>query len=452
MFLINAIRKIKNSGGERNVQLKKNIALSFVVKGLNILVNFLLVSVSIAYIDQTRYGVWVTLTSILTWLSFFDIGMGNGLRNKLAIAVAQKDYDTAQKYVSTTYAMLACISLLIFIVCFFINPVINWNSFLKIPASVDENIHALLLMVLGGFCIQFVVQLLNIILTAIHEQAVAEFITFLGQAVLLLTILILKHTVPGSLKVLIMAFSFIPVTVIFIASLFSYRTKLKKLTPSVKGIDPKLAKGIFHVGAAFFFIQIGALILFQTDNVIIANIIGPEAVTEFNVAYKLFSVVIIGFSVIMTPFWSAFTEAHAKDDYEWIGASIKRLRKLWLIISLAGVPLLALCARFIFSFWLDGNVTVSNTLTIAMAGYVICYTCLALNCYFLNGIGKLRLQLLLYFVVSATNIPLGIFLAKVWGVEGVVIANIITFVFMNVILWVQTNKIIQKKAAGLWNA
>jgi len=450
MFFFGSLKKI-NSKEIGSIQLKKNITISFLAKGLGILINFLLVPITIAYVDQTKYGIWLTLASILTWLSFFDIGMGNGLRNKLTIAIALKEYNDAKKYVSTTYAILLAISLSIFIIFSFINPYIDWNNFLNIPSNIDENIHLLLLIVLGAFCIQFVVQLLNTVLTSIHEPATAEFVTFLGQVVLLITILILKYTVTGSLRVLVMTFSMVPVAVIFIAGIIFYNTKLKNIAPSFKSIDLGFAKHIFNVGAVFFFIQVGALILFQTDNIIIAKILGPESVTKFNIAYKLFSVIIIAFGIIMTPYWSAFTDAYARKDFEWIRNRIRHLRKIWLFTAFIIVPLLVISAKLLFKIWLGDMVKINNTLSIAMGSYAICYTCLALNCYFLNGIGKLRIQLLLYFPVIVTNIPLGIMLGKFWGIEGVVLSNIITFIFMNVVLWIQTDRILKDKAYGVWN-
>lgn len=450
-MLIEAIKKINARGDARTNHLKKNILLSFFLKGMSIVINFLLVSLSISYVDQTRYGIWLTLTSVLTWLSFFDIGMGNGLRNKLTAAIAQNDHDTGRKYVSTTYLALLVISLLIFIASVFINPVVQWNSLLNVPTEVDENIHSLVFFVIVAFCVQFVAQLLNVVLTAVHAPATADLISFCGQAALLITILILKYTVPPSLNVLIVAFSFIPVAITILASIFFYRKKLSFIAPTIHKIDFRLVTDIFNVGLAFFFIQIGTLVLFQTDNVIISNVLGPDAVTRFNVTYKLFSVMTIVFTVVMTPFWSAFTEAYIRNDFAWIKASIKRLRKLWLLMSFTIVPILILTARFIFRIWLNDSVEVSNIQVVAMGGYVICYTCLALNCYFLNGVGKLRIQLLLYFFVCITNIPLGILMAKLWGIEGVVFANIITFVIMNIVLWIQTNKIANRVASGLWN-
>jgi len=415
-------------------------------------INFLIVSLAINYVDPVNYGVWIALTSIIGWFTFFDFGMGNGLRNRLTTSISLNRYDEAKKYISTTYAIFVLIALGLFLFFFFVNPYINWTGFLKIPSGTNEDIHQLLLIVFGIFCFQFVLQLLNTVFTSLQEPAKAEFITLLGQTAALITLIILKYTVNGSLNVLVLALNIAPLSILLIASMIFYNRKYRHVSPSLKNIDFSYSKSILQLGGVFFLIQVGALILFQTDNIIIANILGPEAVTKFNVAYKLYSVIIIAFSVIVNPFWSAFTDAYTKRDHEWINRNVKRLREMWLLVSVIVIPLFFMAAKYLFKIWLPDTVTIDLSVSLLMAAYVICYTCLIVNCYFLNGIGKLKIQLLLYLTVIITNVPLCVVLGRLWGIEGVIIANLLAFVFMNIVLWIQTNKILQQKAFGIWNS
>ena len=452
MFFVNLLNRFIDSGEKRSVRIKRNIIFSFLIRSLSVGINLLIVSLAINYVDPVNYGIWLLLTSIISWFTFFDFGMGNGLRNKLAAAIASNKYEEAKKYISTTYAIFILIALGFFLVFLFVNPSINWDRFLNIKPGGDQNIHAILLIVVGVFCIQFVLQLLNIVLTSLQEPAKAELITLLGQGGALVSLIILKYTLKGSLEILVIALNIAPLAFILLASLLLYTSRYKLIAPSLKNVDFRYSKNILNLGGNFFLIQVGALILFQTDNIIITNVLGPEAVTKFNVAYKLYSIIIMAFSIIATPYWSAFTEAYTKNDNEWISKSVKRLREIWLFVSVIIVPLFLLLAKYLFKIWLPDTINIDFSLSISMAGYAVCYTCLTLNCYFLNGIGKLRIQLLLYFLVAITNVPLGIILGKALGIEGVILSNIITFVFMNIVLWIQSNRILQNKAFGIWNA
>jgi O-antigen/teichoic acid export membrane protein len=452
VFFVNSFNRFIKTGEKRSVKIKKNIVYSFLIKGLSLAINLSIIPLTIQYVDSVRYGIWVTLASLVSFVTFFDFGMGNGLRNKLATTLAHEEYDKARKYISTTYAVLALIALSVFVLFCFANPHINWSYFLNVPSTLDENLSLVLLIVMGTFCIQFVLQLLNTVLTALQEPAQAELLTFLGQAAVLLTLLVLKFTITGSLRVLVLALNVAPAAVLVLASLLLYSGKLKSIAPSFKNIDFSYTKSILNLGGAFFLIQVGSLVLHQTDNIIITRVLGPEAVTKFNVTYKLYSVITIAFAVISSPYWSAFADAYAKQDYQWIDQSMQRLRKVWLLTSFVIIPVFFVMSKFLFKILLPEIVEIDLSLSICMAVYVILSTCLSLHCYFLYGSGKLRVLLFLYLLIAITNIPLGIVMGKLWGIEGVILANVLAFAFMNIVIWIQANKILQQKAYGIWNS
>lgn len=452
--MINKINKKFNSfftkGHSRTLLAKKNIVASFFIKGGSIVIGLMLVPLTISYVSPVKYGVWLTISSIVGWMSFFDIGMGNGLRNKLSEALALNEYQLAKKYVSTTYACLFIISSLLFVFFFFLNPFIDWQDWLNIPPAISEDISVAVLIIFGSFCIQFVLQLINTVLTAVHEPAKAGLILLIGQVFVLITIYILTKTTQGDLIVLVLALTVSPIVVLLLANLYLFKTKLRNIAPEFRHIDFSYSKKIFRVGGYFFFIQLGSIILLQTDNVIISKFVGPEFVTQFNVALKLFSTVIMLFSIIMIPYWSAFTDANTKKDYVWMANSVKKIRKIWLLISITIVPLILAFSKYIFKYWVGDTVKIPFSLSALLSLYVIAYICLNLNSYFLNGVGKIRLQLCLYIVVLLINIPLCIFLASKIGVNGVVVSNLLMFIGMNIILWIQTNKILAREDKSIW--
>jgi O-antigen/teichoic acid export membrane protein len=451
VFFVDSINRFIKRGEKRSATIKKNIVISFLIRSLSISINLSVVSLALNYVNPVQYGIWLTITSIISWFTYFDFGMGNGLRNKLANAVAFEEYDKAKKYVSTTYAIFTIIAASFFILFCLINPYINWNAILNVPSSVHENIHLVLLILLGTLCIQFIVQLINTVLNAVQETAKAEFVTLLAQLGMLITLVVLKFTTNGSLRILIIALNIVPLAVIFLAGLFFYSSRHKLIAPSLKSIDFSYVKSILNLGGIFFLIQMGSMILFQTDNIIITRVLGPEAVTKFNVTYKLYSVITVVFSIIAVPYWSAFTEAWAKKDYQWISGSIRRLREVWLFTSFVVVPVFFLLSKFFFKIWLPPNLNINLPLSISMALYVISSSCLSFSCYFLYGIGKLRVLLILYLLIAITNVPLGIIMGKALGIEGVILANVVAFVLMSIVLWVQTNKILGHRAFGIWN-
>ncbi|MBW1703353.1 MAG: hypothetical protein JRJ50_14810 [Deltaproteobacteria bacterium] len=121
------VRLFFTKGHERTLRAKENVAVSFVFKGVTIAIGFVIVPLAIDYLDPTRYGVFLTISSVAGWFSFFDIGLGNGLRNKFTEAMAKDDKRLGKIYVSTTYVILGAIVCTVFLIFATVHPFITWS-------------------------------------------------------------------------------------------------------------------------------------------------------------------------------------------------------------------------------------------------------------------------------------------------------------------------------------
>ena len=137
------IFKIYNSKHERSKKAIINVILSFFLKGSSIIIQIALVPLTLNYLNKYQYGIWLTLASIFGWFSFFDVGIGNGLRNKLAEALANNDVKLARIYVSTSYAFISLIFMFVIILFYFINPLLNWSAILNVSPKLSEEISRL---------------------------------------------------------------------------------------------------------------------------------------------------------------------------------------------------------------------------------------------------------------------------------------------------------------------
>ncbi|MFT3752801.1 MAG: oligosaccharide flippase family protein [Paludibacter sp.] len=437
-------------GHPRSLAAKKNIVASFAIKAVSIIISIVLVPLTISYINSSRYGIWLTLSSIVGWLSFFDIGFGNGLRNKFAEAVAEKKDELAKIYVSTTYAILSLIIGAVILLFFVINPFISWPVVLNCPPEMAGELNILAIIVFVFFCLRFVFQLLATVLTANQEPAKASLLELLGSLFSLSLIFILTKTTSGNLIYLGGALSFTPVLVLIISSFWFYKREYKKFAPSLGFVKFKYARNLMTLGLKFFIIQIAALVLFNTDNIIIIHLLGSNDVTTYSVAFKLFSVVTMCFMIISTPMWSAFTDAYAKNDIQWIKSTIATMEKIWVFLAAITIVIL-LFSPMIYKLWLGDKVVVPFVLSVAMSSYVIVYIWQTIHVFLLNGIGKIKLQLYLVIFSSLINIPLAIFLGRMFGLVGITITSTLLFTVMGIIFSIQTRKILNNTATKIWN-
>lgn len=437
-------------GHERTIRAKKNIAASLFIKGASIVINLALVPLTINYINPTQYGIWLTLSSIVAWFSFFDIGFGHGLRNRFVEAKALGNFEKAKTFVSTTYAVLTLIFLGVWLLFALVNFFVDWSEILNVPANLAIELSLLALIIFSFLCLRIIFQTINTIIIADQKPALAGFFDLLGQLIALIIIFILTQTTEGSLINLGFALGFASIVILIIASLILYNGKYKLFSPSLKNVDFGFARDIMSLGVKFFLIQFGAIVIFQTTNIVITQVLGPEKVTVYNIAFKYFSIMSMIFYIVLSPFWSAFTEAYSKQEFYWMNNSIEKLKKIWLFSIPLGV-IMVLFADYAYKLWIGNLVIIPISVSIAIALLVLLTMRFNLFIFPINGIGKIRLQLYINIAISLIYIPMAVYSCKWFGLEGIIGANILVASIHAIISQKQLSKLMTNTATGIWN-
>jgi O-antigen/teichoic acid export membrane protein len=333
-----------------------------------------------------------------------------------------------------------------------VNKFLNWNAILNADVSVVSNneLSILATIVFTFFCINFVLVLITTILTADQKPALASLFDMVGRLLSLIVIFILTKTTKGSLLYLGVVYSSMPVIVLCASSIFFFNRKYKQYRPSIKSVDFNQAPQLLNIGVKFFIIQITVIIFYQTNAIIIAQMFRPGEVTVYTVTYQYFNVFTSVFSIILSPYWSAFTDSYIKKDFEWIRKSISKLKKLALLmILLLGIALLA--NKFFFSIWIGDKVKVNFGLSLAILIFMGLSMFNNVNCHFINGVGKIKIQLCVALLFSLIHIPLALFFCSKFGISGIMYSPILNALTTLGIYEIQYRKIIDSKAFGIWN-
>lgn len=436
----------------RTKNITKHVLLSFVYKGGNIIANFLLVPLTINYLDTENYGIWLTLSSFIAWFSFFDIGLGNGLRNKFAEAKANNDLTLARGYVSSAYFTIGSVCLLLILVFCGLNYFIDWTRVFNANTTMEKDLRILMPIIFSFFCLQLVVKLITTIYTADQHHSMQGKITFFTSVVTLLAIWLMTQSSESSLFIFGTIFSALPVLILFGLNVFAFSNTYKEYKPILSLWKKEYLNDIFGLGMKFFVIQLSGIILFSTDNIIIAQLFGPKQVVPFNIAFKYLSISNMVLSMILTPYWSSITEAYIIKDYSWIKKSMSNLIKISLGSNFI-VFLMVFISPFVYELWIGENVVIPLSLTFYIAVFFALTNFYAPYTYFVNGTGKVKLQMYSILLTAIINVPLSVLLAKHmgFGVSGVILATILCLIPHVVLCPLQYYKIINNKAYGIWN-
>jgi len=154
--------------------------------------------------------------------------------------------------------------------------------------------------------------------------------------------------------------------------------------------------------------------------------------------------------MVLTAFLSAITEAYTKGEFNWIKATMKRINYIWIISSI-GTIVLIFGYRLFFKIWIDNQIHIPVLLIISLGILSIINTFSSTFTLFLNGVGKIRLQIYINVIQAISFFPLSYLFYKLnFGLPSLVIPNIIFFISGSIIFYIQYSKIINQKANGIW--
>lgn len=435
---------------KRSKRMYLNILLSFFAKGWSGVVQLAIVPLTLLCLNNYEYGIWLTISSILLWIDSFDIGLGNGLRNKLAEYVATDDWDKAQQAVSTTFLMLAIIILPLALLIIFLLPQVGIYDLLNVDVAKIPNLTGVLQVCVASVCATFVFKIVGNVYLGLQMPAINNILVVAGQTLSLAGIAVLSVLkVENSFLWVAVAYTFCPLVVYLLTYPITFKWKYPWLKPRFSCWRRAMLKDLFTLGISFFALQIFGIILFTTSNLIITRCLGPEDVTPYQIAYRYFSFALMLFTIIISPLWSATTDAYTKNDMEWIVRACRRsLRMLFAMALLIGLMVVA--SGIVYPLWTLEKVEIPLPLTILMGIYAFILMFSLLYAQFLYGFGKMRVQSIVTGLEALAFIPLALYGIERLGIEGIVLALIIVNMACAVTNYIQFNRIIRGTARGIW--
>lgn len=437
------------SGSQRNSNIKKNIIGSLFLKGISIVVQLLLVPLTLNYLSTELYGIWLTVSSIVLWLSFFDIGFSLGLKNKLAEAIARNDYTTGKELVSTTYIMLIAIFIPLGIILEFVVPIVHWSSLLNVDIAYNDTIIDVIRILIISFVFQMVFNTISAIVAAYQKVALSSSFPVIGNVISLVIIWLLTRYTEPSLKNMALTISFVPVSVLLISSFILFNRRLKPIRPSLHSFNSGKIKEIFSLGFKFFIIQIQIIVIQQTTNLLISNVSSPEYVTYYNIAYRYIGTAMMIFILVLGPLWPAFTDAYIKRDFQWMNQIYRKLTRVYIGV-VALICMMCMLSSVVYDIWIGDSTYIPIVMTISLSIYFCIVSWNNFQTILINGIGKIKLQSYLTGIGMILHVPFALFLGKYIGAYGVIVSMTSITLIYCIFFTIQINKILHQKAYGIW--
>lgn len=378
----------------------KNSAAAFLIKGVGVVISVISMPAFFRYFnDKSVLGVWYTILGVVTWIDFFDIGIGNGLRNSLVCSFTNKRRERAQQQISAAYVLMGAVSILLLTAGLIAVPLLNWNTLLNIQ---EKTVSPTVLMasvrnVFIGVTIHFFLKLISSVIYALQRSALNHMLS-LSANLLRLAFVLLAPSKDAEFNLLMLsrAYVFLACLPYLIATIVVFTTKLRRICPKIEHFRWDAVREIAGVGGIFFLCQILYMLLMNTNDFCITYFTDPANTTEYNIYFKLFSMAGTLAQVALTPVWSSVTKAFLEKSCDWLRKLYRKCLFFMLPITI-GQMILVCLLQPIVNLWLGSKaIIIRHDFALVFAVWGVLFTIQNTLSTFACGLGRLKLQLGFY--------------------------------------------------------
>jgi O-antigen/teichoic acid export membrane protein len=414
-------------GAERNRRAFLTGGTATLARVVQVGTSLITVPLTLKYLGNERFGLWMTISSVLAMAAFADFGVGNGVLNTVAKAYGKDDVEGIRKAVSSGFAVLNTIAAVLLSLFFCVYRFVSWGDFFHVisPQARSEAGPALAVF---AVCFAFniamdVVQRVQLGLQQGYRYgfwqlcgSILGFVGVLGEIWL-----------RAGLPMLVVAIAGAPILATALNAIHFFGSVRPDLRPRLRLISRDVISQIARLGGLFFVLQIVVAVSFSADNFIIARTLGAVNVPEYSIPQRMFGLITMISSMLITPLWPAYGESISRGDMAWVRRTLRAsLFAVLTISSMISASLLFLSSRLIH-WWVGSRIHPSFVLLLGLAIWTVFNCCGDALSSFLNGASVIRLQ-----VIVASIFGIGCLMAKIvfirrYGVAGIPWAAIVSY-------------------------
>ena len=418
---------------ERHRRIFLTAAASALAKVVSVGTTFVSIPLTLHYLGTERFGLWMTISSVIAMLGFADLGVGNGLLNAISEANGKDDQGAIRRYISSAFVILSSIALVILLVFYLVYPFVPWASFfnVKSPLAIQESGIAV-----SVFMLCFGLNILGGIVQRTQMGLQMGFVANLWLAtgsILGLCAVLLMIQFEMGLPWLVGALAGMPVLMAFLNGILFFGIIKPGLKPKYCFICRKAMKKIARTGLLFLVLQVVVSVGYTSDNIVIARMLGAEAVAQYAVSEKMFSVIPMILGMVLSSLWPAYGEALSRGDGQWIRKTLTKSLKFAFVFSLPLASIMVSFGPSMLSVWVGHEVAPPFLLLLGLGLWKVCEACSAGLAMFLNGMNVIKVQIILSSLFGATSFILKILLVGEIGIAGTVWATVIAFVILTLL-------------------
>lgn len=406
---------------------------STLARVVQISTSLITVPLTLKYLGNERFGLWMTISSVLAMAAFADFGVGNGVLNTVAKAFGKDDMQGVRKAASSGFAILSSVAVLLLLSFFSIFRFINWGDFFRVTSPQARSEAGPALAVFATcFTLNISMDVVQRVQLGLQEGYRYSLWQLCGSTVGFIGVLC-GIWLRVSLPVLVVAIAGAPILATTLNTIHFFGYVRPDLRPSWKLVSGDVISQIAKLGGLFFVLQVVVAVSFSADNFIIARELGAVNVPEYSIPQRLFALITMMSGMLVAPLWPAYGEAISRGHIGWVRHTLRRSLLIVLGATSAASCAMLLLSHKLLHWWVGSRVHPPFFLLLGLAIWTVIGCCGDALGAFMNGAEVIRFQ-----VVVASIFGIGCLTTKVlfvhhFGVTGVPWATISSYVLLSVL-------------------
>lgn len=402
------------------------IVANVVSKAFAMAVIVLGVSLTIPYLGAQRFGIWMTVTSFAGMLAFLGFGVGSALTNHVANHSTRADSRLLCRAISGGLGLLVLIGFAAGVTLTMLAAWLPWEKIVKVDDALllqETRQTALLFAVLFG--IGLFASGIQSVFAGLQRSFEVHLSSAMGSMVSLVALAMAAQAEAGLPVLLAVTFGIQSLSSLVLL-VFLIRRGLFSL--SSIGSNVRLeSTGLFRIGSLFFVLQIGTMVGWGADALIISSTLGPAQVAIYSVGQRLFQFVTQPLAIVNMPLWGAYADAHAKGDTAFIRQTFRTSMMVTFVGATLGALALFLGSEWLLRYWTQGRVVVAPQLVALLALWTVLECCGTAFAMFLNGVQVVKQQVFVVLAFCLLVLPLKILGVTQFGLVAIPMAAALVY-------------------------
>jgi O-antigen/teichoic acid export membrane protein len=412
-------------GRERHRRVVLSAIATAFAKFVSVATALISVPLTLNYLGSERYGMWMTMSSLIAMFSFADLGMGHGIMSVVAQLSGTANRGTVRSVASSGFFALSAIAALILIAFSVLYPFVSWPDLFNVKSvAARSEAGPALAVVVMCFALAIPLAVVARIQMGLQQSYAASLWRCLGNVLGLIGVLFVIW-LEGGLPWLVIAFLGGPIVASIINTIHFFGVSEPDLAPQLKFISRPTVVRIATIGSLFFGLQIAIALSLASDNIIIAQKLGAEAVTHYAVPEKMFNLIGLVTSMVLFPLWPAYGEALARGDRDWVRKTLLRSLSAAVVTTAGLSVILVIFGARIIALWTGPGIDPPFLLLLGFGIWKVMEAGGNAVSMFLNGANVFQFQLLLAALLASVAIILKLTLVTRIGIAGVIWATIL---------------------------